>query len=367
MKPAKPIPINGVGRNGRQRPDTVLITGGAGFIGTNLAAALAAQGKKVHLYDNLARPGSAWNLRWLKRLYPERVEVTIGSVCDAESLQPLVNASGCVFHFAAQVAVTTSLMDPWSDFATNAAGTINVLEACRRRRHPPAVLFTSTNKVYGDLGDLDMTLQGRRYQPADAQIRRHGISERRPLSFHSPYGCSKGSADQYVLDYARCFGLPAVVFRMSCIYGPHQFGNEDQGWLAHFIRAVLAKERLTLYGDGCQVRDLLFVDDLIAAMLEAVRRIDVTGGRAFNVGGGPRNARSLLEVVDQITHLHGPMMPLRHDAWRTGDQKYYVSDTRALQQAIGWKPQVSAEQGIERLYQWLQEHARPSVSTSALA
>jgi CDP-paratose 2-epimerase len=268
-----------------------------------------------------------------------------------------------VFHFAAQVAVTTSLENPHEDFAVNALGTLNVLEAARARPVPPPIVLTSTNKVYGGLDDLQLATQGQRYLPVDAGVAARGIAESRPLDFHSPYGCSKGTADQYVADYARSYGMTTLVFRMSCIYGPRQFGTEDQGWVAHFILRALRGERITLYGDGMQVRDVLYVDDLVDAFLLAEQHAARLKGRAFNMGGGPANAISLQDLLDHIGRLHGQRPAVACDGWRTGDQRWYVSDTRAFQRETGWQPRVRAEEGIERLFKWLatrQEQRSPA-------
>jgi CDP-paratose 2-epimerase len=278
-----------------------------------------------------------------------------------------------VYHFAAQVAVTTSLDDPVEDFEINARGTLNVLEALRaagRAGEAPPLLYTSTNKVYGNCDDVALAVRGRRYEPTEEGMRASGVGEERPLQFYSPYGCSKGTADQYVLDYAHSFGLPAVVFRMSCIYGPRQFGTEDQGWVAHFLIRALAGRPITLYGDGMQVRDVLFVDDLVDAFLLAQQRIGELSGQAFNIGGGPRNATSLLELIDLIGDLHGKRPEVRFGEWRTGDQRYYVSDTRRFQRATGWAPKVGVRDGVEQLYEWLynadaQARGKARVSTTA--
>src|SRR3569623_690226 len=258
-----------------------------------------------------------------------------------------------MFHFAAQVAVTTSLDAPVFDSEVNIGGTLTVLEELRRLSQPPGLVFTSTNKVYGGLDQLELELNGRRYEPIDALIRRRGLGETTPLCFSSPYGCSKGSADQYILDYAKNYDLPATVFRMSCIYGPRQFGNEDQGWVAHFIKTVLAGEPLVIYGDGYQVRDRLYVDDLIDAMQLAQRHIHNLAGQAYNIGGGPSNARSLLEVIHQIEGLQGKPVEIHFEVWRTADQRYYVSYTARYAQATGWRARVAVQEGVGRLYDWL--------------
>jgi CDP-paratose 2-epimerase len=348
-----------------QRAAPVLITGGAGFIGTNLAHRLLSAGHPVLLFDNLSRPGVERNLAWLRATHGAQVQLEQADVRDLPALKRAVAHAARVFHFAAQVAVTTSLIDPLHDFAVNAQGTLNLLEALRARPVPPPLVFTSTNKIYGGLGDVPLRQEAARYAPTDAQVYRHGISEARPLDFHSPYGCSKGAADQYVLDYARTFDLPAAVFRMSCIYGPHQFGNEDQGWVAHFLIRALDREPITLYGDGRQVRDVLFVEDLVDAFLLAQQHMATLTGQAFNIGGGPGRTISLLELLDLITTLRGARPVTVFDAWRTGDQRYYVSDTRKFQAATGWRPRTSVRAGIEQLYDWLL-HAR-GLPTAAVA
>jgi CDP-paratose 2-epimerase len=336
-----------------ERP--VLITGGAGFIGTNLADALARRGRSVILYDNLSRNGVERNLAWLRRQHGERVEAEIADVRDRQRLCEAVRRAGQVFHFAAQVAVTTSLADPAEDFAVNAGGTLNLLEAIRECPSPPPLVFTSTNKVYGGLDDLTFTAAGGRYEPDEAA--RGGIGERRPLDFHSPYGCSKGAADQYVIDYARSYGLQTVVLRMSCIYGPHQCGTEDQGWVAHFLIRALQGQPITLYGDGRQVRDILYVDDLVQAFLLAQARMGEVRGRAFNIGGGPRNTVSLLELLELIEELNGRAPEVAFGPWRTGDQRYYVSDHSSFTEATGWRPQVGTLDGVASLHRWLQTNA----------
>ena len=329
-----------------------LITGGAGFIGTNLAHRLLSTGRAVRILDNLAREGVQRNLAWLRARHGDRLIVDIADVRDPQAVQRAVADAGQVYHFAAQVAVTTSLHEPVEDFDVNARGTLHVLEALRRRPDPPPLLFTSTNKVYGRLDDLALRGFATRYRPLDPAVQRHGIAEQQ-LAFHSPYGCSKGAADQYVIDYARSFGLPTVVLRMSCIYGPHQCGCEDQGWLAHFLRTAMTDGRLTVYGDGRQVRDVLFVDDLVDAMTLAMRHVNRTAGRAFNIGGGPGNTLSLLELIAMIGRLHGRAPTVAFDAWRPGDQRYYVSDIRRFQELTGWRPRVTVREGVARLYAFL--------------
>jgi CDP-paratose 2-epimerase len=347
--------------------ELTLITGGAGFIGSNLADRLLSSGRRVRILDNLSRPGVEQNLQWLRDHHAERLQVVEADVRDEKAVTQAVAGTTQVFHFAAQVAVTTSLDKPREDFLVNAHGTFNVLEAVRARPVPPFLLLTSTNKVYGDLADLQLQASGQHYQPTDPATRAGGVSEARPLDFHSPYGCSKGTADQYVLDYARSYGLATAVFRMSCIYGPRQFGTEDQGWVAHFILRALRGEPITLYGDGKQVRDILFIDDLVRAFLLAEQNARQIAGRAFNIGGGPGNAISLLDLLDRIEVLQGRRPATAFDDWRTGDQRYYVSDTRAFEQATGWRPRVRARDGIARLYEWLQSHRTPAPAAALQA
>jgi CDP-paratose 2-epimerase len=330
-----------------------LITGGAGFIGTNLADRLLSQGAPVLVFDNLSRAGVERNLAWLRGRHPERLQVEIADVCDPAAVRRAVDRADRIFHLAAQVAVTTSLLDPVRDFEINARGTLNVLEAARARPQPPPVLLTSTNKVYGALPDVELERRDRRYVPADPHLADSGLDERRPLDFHSPYGCSKGAADQYVLDYARCFGIPAVVFRMSCIYGPHQCGTEDQGWVAHFLMRAREQGTITIYGDGCQVRDVLFVEDLVDALLLAMRGIHRLAGQAFNIGGGPANAVSLLELLEAMTARLGLSVRTEHADWRSGDQRYYVTDSGKFGSATGWSPAITVDEGLGRLHDWL--------------
>ncbi|MBS1120686.1 MAG: NAD-dependent epimerase/dehydratase [Deltaproteobacteria bacterium] len=336
----------------------VLIIGGAGFIGSNLAARFAAQGYRVRIYDSLSRPGVEQNLAWLQMQHGDRIEAEIADVRDRVRLRGAVAGARAVFHFAAQVATTTSLLEPRHDFEVNAWGTLEVLEALRVQATPPPLVFASTNKVYGSLQDVPMMIEGSRWRPTSAALAATGIDERRGLAFRTPQGCSKGAADQYVLDYAHSFGLPATVLRMSCIYGPRQLGTEDQGWVAHFLICALRDQEITIYGDGRQVRDVLFVDDLIDALDRAWTHIDAIRGRAFNIGGGPGNSISLVELVDLISLLRGSSPDIAMEGWRAGDQRYYVSDPSAFTAATGWRPRISPRAGVEALYGWLLEQRR---------
>ena len=338
-------------KNGKSKP--ILITGGAGFVGSNLAHRLLSDGHRVRLLDNLSRTGVERNLRWLIETHGDLVDIEVPDVRNLSVVKQAVKDASQIFHFAAQVAVTSSLVDPIEDFEINARGTLNLLEAVRATDTPPPLIFTSTNKVYGNLAHLEFSKQGSRYAPVDDAIRERGINEEQPLDFHSPYGCSKGAADQYVTDYARTYGIPALVFRMSCIYGPHQYGNEDQGWVAHFLIRSISGKPITIYGDGMQVRDILFIDDLVDAFLLAQQHMKKLAGGAFNIGGGPANTISLLELLDLLADLHGGDVSVRFEDWRAADQRYYVADTTKFSTLTGWQPQVSVHEGVRRLYEWI--------------
>ncbi len=331
----------------------ILVTGGAGFIGSNLADRLASEGHRVRVYDALLRAGVEGNLRWLKERHGDRIEAVVADIRDEQVLVDAARDAGAVFHLAAQVAVTTSLDDPRDDFSINIAGTLNLLDALRRRGDGTPLVFASTNKVYGDLTDLDFALENDAYVPVDPVVRGHGIDERRPLDFHTPYGCSKGAADQYVLDYARSFGVPTAVLRMSCIYGRRQMGTEDQGWVAHFLIRALEGKPITLYGDGHQVRDILDVSNAVDAYVQAWRQIDRVAGRAFNLGGGAGNAVSLRRLLAHIGDLTGRDVDVSYSDWRAGDQRYFVADTRLAEAELGLKPKVPWRDGVAALAEWL--------------
>jgi CDP-paratose 2-epimerase len=335
-----------------------LITGGAGFVGTNLADRIASDGGRVIVFDNLSRAGVEENLRWLTQRHGSAIDVEIADLSDERRLARALAASERAFHLAAQVAVTTSLDEPVRDATVNVNGTINLLEAARACQTPPALVFTSTNKVYGGLDDVVLGERQTRYEPLDADLLAHGIGESRPLQFCTPYGCSKGAADQYVLDYAHSYGLPTVVFRMSCIYGPHQCGNEDQGWVAHFVISALEGRPITIFGDGKQVRDVLYVDDLVDAFLRADAGVERLAGRAFNIGGGVHNAISLVELVEVLDGCLVERPVVTFGPWRRGDQRYYVSDTSAFTRVTGWRPRVAPSAGVRRLHDWLEAHPR---------
>lgn len=329
---------------------SVLIFGGAGFIGSNWACRLLESTEaKVHIFDNLSRPGVRHNLQSLQKVAgaSSRLQITVGDVRDAAMVERAVRNATEIYHFAAQVAVTSSVTDPRTDFDINAGGTFNILEAARKSARRPFLLFTSTNKVYGGLSTCPVLTTTRRYKYQDCI----GISETQPLDFHSPYGCSKGAADQYVRDYARIYGLATVVLRMSCIAGPRQFGNEDQGWVAHFLYSALSGTPVVIYGDGRQVRDVLCVHDLLR-VFEAVRTHSSQDGQLYNVGGGQENTVSLLELIDHIAGLTGRTLRYELDGRRPGDQLLYVTDTTKLQQETGWRPQFSVKQTLREIYSW---------------
>jgi CDP-paratose 2-epimerase len=340
-----------------------LITGGAGFVGTNLAHRIASDGGRVIVFDNLSRPGVEQNLRWLTRRHGDAIDVEIGDLRDARAVARALAPCERAFHLAAQVAVTTSLDEPVQDATVNLNGTINLLEAARARQTPPTLLFTSTNKVYGGLADVELGERATRYEPLDPQTLGHGIGESRPLQFCTPYGCSKGAADQYVLDYAHSYALPTIVFRMSCVYGPHQCGNEDQGWVAHFVISARDGRRITVFGDGKQVRDVLYVEDLVEALLRADAAVERLSGRAFNIGGGVKNCLSLVELISLIGEHQDEPPLVAFGPWRQGDQRYYVSDTSAFTAATGWHPRIPPREGVRRLRAWLA--AQPQVAAAA--
>lgn len=336
-------------------PESYLITGGGGFIGANLAAHYLDQRKRVTILDNFSRRGSEENLRWLRSRYGNLLHVVRSDVRDpSRALGNAVEEVDVVYHLAAQVAVTTSVANPVEDFDVNARGTLNVLEAVRLARARPIVVYSSTNKVYGELDDLRVAERAGRYEFPELP---GGVSETRPLDFHSPYGCSKGAADQYVIDYSRIYGLKTVVFRQSCIYGPHQFGVEDQGWVAWFAIRALRRLPVTVYGNGRQVRDVLYIDDLLDAYDAAVEAIATTSGKAYNIGGGPANTLSLLELIDLLERQLRYRLDYTFDEWRPGDQRVFVSDVRRARDDFGWVPATDPSAGVGKLAEWLSQEA----------
>lgn len=333
----------------------IVVVGGAGFIGSNLAESFLREGRDVVILDNLSRPGVVENLRWLQDRHGDLVHPVVEDIRDVKAIKPVFKKAGAVFHFAAQTAVTTSLARPVDDFEVNALGTVNVLEAIRSVAPRAPIIFASTNKVYGNLSDLEVVQRAGRYEPSDQAVASHGISEDQKLDFCTPYGCSKGVADQYVLDYAKSYGLRTAVLRMSCIYGPRQFGTEDQGWVAHFLIKALRNEPISIYGDGRQVRDILHVNDAVSAYRLLLGQIDAAQGQAYNLGGGPANAVSIVTVLREIEQLMGRRLSVDHDEWRAGDQVYFVADTRRLQRTLGWKSTIPWREGLRDLCDWLSE------------
>lgn len=329
----------------------VLITGGAGFIGCNAAVEFMRRGDEVLVFDNLSRVGTDRNLEWVRSCGD--VRFIRGDVRDADAVRDAicgVDDLDVVLHLAAQVAVTTSVVEPRDDFEINALGTFNVLEAVRAARSDPLVLFSSTNKVYGGLEDVECRLEGSRWV---CDLSSRGVDERRGLDFHSPYGCSKGAADQYVRDYARIYGMRTVVLRQSCIYGNRQFGVEDQGWLAWFTLAACMGRQITIYGDGRQVRDVLEVSDLVRLYRLCIENPDRVAGRIMNVGGGPDNAISIGESLELMGELLGIEIPVAHADWRPGDQKIFVSCNELAGELVGWRPGVDVRTGMSRLVEWI--------------
>jgi CDP-paratose 2-epimerase len=332
----------------------IIVIGGAGFIGSNAAARYIRRGDEVIVLDDLSRQGTEINLRWLESV--GNFEFIKGDIRDKDFLDNFffkkkeINA---VLHLAAQVAVTTSVTDPRNDFEVNALGTFNVLEAIKNSGQDPICIFSSTNKVYGNLDDIDL-IEGEKAYSFRGDI--DGVREDQLLDFHSPYGCSKGAADQYVRDYSRMYGLRTVVLRQSCIYGPRQFGIEDQGWVAWFIIAILLGKQLTIYGNGKQVRDILYIDDLLDSYDQAIENIDVARGRIYNIGGGPENQISLLKFLDFLSEITGKKISPATATTRPGDQPIYVSDITRAEKELGWKPQTNYKDGITKLYDWVLEN-----------
>ena len=332
-----------------------LITGGAGFIGSNYVHRLLKRGEKVTIYDNFSRAGAPRNLEWLKQEFGEKAfDVIVGDVRDADRIAEAGQGADVIVHLAGQVAVTTSVINPRDDFESNALGTFNVLEAARLSRRNPIFIYASTNKVYGGMEDVELFEEPTRWRYKELV---KGCPETQPLDFHSPYGCSKGTGDQYVRDYARMYGLPTVVFRQSCIYGTRQFGVEDQGWVAWFIIAAVMGKPITIYGDGKQVRDILFVDDLLDAYDLTVEKIDVARGQVYNLGGGPDNVMSIwAEFGSKLEKLIGGKIEVARGDWRPGDQRVFYADINKAEKELGWKPKISVEQGVMMLFEWVKEN-----------
>lgn len=334
----------------------IFISGGAGFIGSNVAKFHYDKNDDVLVFDNLSRKGTDLNIDWLRTNCKGKGQFKFvnGDIRDLSKVKKYIKNSDIIYHLAAQVAVTTSLLDPVIDFEINARGTLNLLEAFRLDSPDAIFIYASTNKVYGGLDDLACVKKGGRYV-FQSELLKKGISENRQLDFHSPYGCSKGAGDQYVRDYGRVYGLKTLVFRQSCIYGPRQFGNEDQGWVMHFVKNVVSKKRINIYGDGYQVRDLLHVNDLITAYQMAIKKVKRGQGIVYNIGGGFQNSTSLLNIVSILAKKTNVKIPTTFSKWREGDQKIYISDNTKINNDLEWKPRIGIEEGIDDLLIWARE------------
>ena len=329
----------------------VLITGGAGFIGINAAEYYLQKGFNVIIFDNFSRKGSRENVEWLQQIHKENLLIIPNDIrMDLSELNMAVEGTDLVLHLAGQVAVTTSVADPFEDFQINALGNLNILEAVRKSKSEPVVIYSSTNKVYGGMEDINVIEVEGKYQYDGLP---KGASEERQLDFHSPYGCSKGCADQYVRDYTRIYGIESVVFRQSCIYGFRQFGIEDQGWVAWFTIASALNKPLSIYGDGKQVRDVLFITDLIKAFDMAFENIEKTNGQIYNIGGGQENQMSLHELLALLEKYSGKKIEPRYSNWRPGDKKVFVCDISKAYREFSWKPKIGVEEGVNKLYNWV--------------
>jgi CDP-paratose 2-epimerase len=330
-----------------------LITGGAGFIGSNYVHRLLKRGENVTVYDNLSR--TTRNIEWLKQEFGEDAfRLVVGDVRDADRITESAASADVIVHLAGQVAVTTSVINPRDDFESNALGTFNVLEAARASGRNPIFIYASTNKVYGGMEEVELFEEPTRWRYKDLL---NGCPETQPLDFHSPYGCSKGTGDQYVRDYSRIYGLRSVVYRQSCIYGTRQFGIEDQGWVAWFIIAAVTGKPITIYGDGKQVRDILFVDDLLNAYDLAVEKIDLAKGKVYNLGGGPQNVMSIwAEFQPRLEGLLGRSLDVARGDWRPGDQRVFYADIRKAEKELGWKPAIDVDAGVRKLFSWVIEN-----------
>ncbi len=332
----------------------ILITGGAGFIGVNLAYNLLRNKNNfVVIYDNLSRKGVENNLNWLLSFKFPNLKFVKGDIRDYKKLKEIVKNFDEIFHLAAQVAVTTSVENPLEDFEINALGTLYLLEAVRENCQEAKIVFSSTNKVYGELSHLKLKEGKKRYYLVE---KRNGIDESVNLDFHSPYGCSKGTADQYVRDFYRIYGIKTIVFRQSCIYGPQQFGNEDQGWVAHFVIKAILDEKINIYGDGKQVRDILEVSDLISAYKLAMKKINKTKGQIYNIGGGKENTFSLLELIGYLEKKLNKKISLDFYDWRPGDQKVFISNNKKLIKDTGWSIKTDKFKGVDKLISWVEKN-----------
>lgn len=333
----------------------ILVTGGAGFIGSNITDHFLQKGDDVVVFDNLYRPGVKHNIQWLLEKHGEGFNLIEGDVRDFEAVLDAVKGAQIIFHTAGQTAVTTSVENPRDDFQINALGALNVLESARAAGDDAVIFYTSTNKVYGRMADMPVVENDTRYM---YEFNTDGVNESQPLDFHSPYGCSKGAADQYMHDYSRIYGMKTIVFRMGSIYGPHQFGMEDQAWIAYFVIAAVNNWPITIYGDGKQVRDVLFIRDLLWAFELAAGNIEVTAGQIYNIGGGFSNTISIWnEFAPLLSRLLGKEVEVKaFEDWRPGDQKVYFSDIQKAKRDFGWQPEVGVQEGIQKLVGWVKEN-----------
>jgi len=329
----------------------IFISGGAGFIGSNIAKKYLDTGNRVVVYDNLSRKDTEKNLKWLRSHNKVRLQFIKGDIRDVKLLEKSIKGSNIVFHEAAQVAVTLSLENPREDFEINAEGTFNMLEATRNNCPDAIFIYASTNKVYGELTSPKYRKLKTKYIFTNKEYL-NGVSESQLLDFHSPYGCSKGTGDQYTRDYARVYGLKTAIFRQSCIYGQRQFGSEDQGWVIHFIRKALRNELITIYGDGKQVRDILHIDDLLDAYQKCINQPKICIGEIFNIGGGIENSLSLLELIEILGNILGKKIKYKFFSWREGDQKIYISDNTKIEKSLRWRPEINKYEGIKLLVDW---------------
>ena len=332
-----------------------LVTGGAGFIGSNYVHRLIQRNERVTIFDNLSRAGAPRNVTWLEETFGKNAfRLIVGDVRSADDITEAARDADVIAHLAGQVAVTTSVTNPRDDFEANAMGTFNALEAARLSERNPIFIYASTNKVYGGMEDVKLVEDATHWRYANLE---HGCAETQPLDFHSPYGCSKGTGDQYVRDYARIYGLRSVVFRQSCIYGPRQFGIEDQGWLAWMVIAAVTGRQITIYGDGKQVRDVLHVEDLLNAYDAAVEKIDIARGRVYNMGGGTRNILAVwAEFGPILEKLLGKKIEVARDDWRPGDQRVFYADFRRAKNELGLEPKIDLKEGIEMLFEWVKKN-----------
>ena len=336
----------------------ILITGGAGFVGCNLADHFLNKGYKVTVFDNLSRGGTEKNLEWLKTNHKTNFEFIKSDIRNIDSILKATKDVDMVFHTAAQVAVTRSMENPREDFEINALGTFNVLEAVRQSNSNPIMIFTSTNKVYGNnVNKIPLSEKNTRYEFVDAKYQ-NGIPEdfSTDADEHTPYGSSKYAADVYVRDFSNIYGLNTVTFRMSCIYGIRQFGNEDQGWVSYFTISSFFNKPIVIYGDGKQVRDVLYINDLVKAFELASQNIKKTKGKVYNIGGGIKNTLSLLELLNSLKNL-GLNVKYKFDEWRPADQKVYISNIKKANE-FGWQPKISPEEGVKKLLNWIKENKK---------